>query len=213
MTEQSSREPDWEDSPWRAQHRAAPQPSQYPASPYPASPYPTSPYRAVPYPVTGVNPAMRAATADRERTVDVLRAGFTEGRLTQTEYNDRMGRAYEARTYGALQALVSDLPVGPLPGPAMLPQNWQPAPGRNNNSMAVAAMVLGCGEFFTMGLTAIPAVICGHIARGQIKRTGEDGSGMAVTGLVLGYLAIGLFALLVTIAAIAATRSGIATPN
>ena len=37
---------------------------------------------------------MRAASADRERVVDVLKAGFTEGRLTQDEYNDRMGRAY-----------------------------------------------------------------------------------------------------------------------
>ena len=45
---------------------------------------------------------MRASSADRERTVDVLKAGFAEGRLTQDEYNDRMGRAYSARTYGEL---------------------------------------------------------------------------------------------------------------
>ena len=37
-----------------------------------------------------MSPTMRAASADRERAVDVLKAGFTEGRLTQDEYNERM---------------------------------------------------------------------------------------------------------------------------
>jgi uncharacterized membrane protein len=165
------------------------------------------------YPVMGVNPAMRAANADRERAVDVLRAGFAEGRLTQAEYNTRMGRAYEARTYGELLALTADLPAGPLPVPYMLPPTWQPVPANRNNSMATAALILGGLEFFTAGLTAIPAVICGHIARGQIKQTGEEGNGMAVAGLVLGYLAIGFVALLVMIAAIAANRSGAPGPG
>jgi len=55
--------------------------------------------------------SMRAASADRERAVDVLKAGFAEGRLTQDEYNDRMGRAYAARTYGELATLTADLPA------------------------------------------------------------------------------------------------------
>jgi hypothetical protein len=225
MADETSREPAWEhdpQSPWapRAQYRTAPQPdqpapqpSQYPASPYPASPYQTVQHPAWQYPAMGVNPAMRAATADRERAVDVLRAGFTEGRLTQAEYNHRMGRAYEARTYGELMALTADLPAGPLPVPPMLQPVWQPAPPIRNNSMATAALILGGLEFFTGGLTAIPAIICGHIARGQIKRTGEDGNGMAVAGLVLGYLAVAFVALLITIALIAVNHSGAASPN
>jgi len=32
------------------------------------------------------------------------------------------------------------------------------------------------------------AVVLGHIARGQIRRTGESGGGMAMAGLVLGYI-------------------------
>ncbi|MGH3419203.1 MAG: DUF1707 SHOCT-like domain-containing protein, partial [Streptosporangiaceae bacterium] len=46
-----------------------------------------------------MSPGMRAASADRERAVDVLKAGFAEGRLTQDEYNERMNRAYASRTY------------------------------------------------------------------------------------------------------------------
>jgi hypothetical protein len=65
-----------------------------------------------------VNPAWLAASADRERAVGVLRAGFAEGRLTQDELTDRVGRAYAARTYRELWALTADLPSGPLPVPA-----------------------------------------------------------------------------------------------
>ena len=70
---------------------------------------------------TGVNPAWLAGSADRERTVGVLRAAFTEGRLTQDELDDRVGRAYTARTYSDLWALVADLPTGPLPYPGGVP--------------------------------------------------------------------------------------------
>jgi Domain of unknown function (DUF1707) len=71
-----------------------------------------------PYP--GVNPAWLAANADRERTVGVLRAGFTEGRLGQDELGDRIARAYAARTYSDLWTLTADLPQGPLPYPGGL---------------------------------------------------------------------------------------------
>ena len=152
---------------------------------------PAQPYWSIP-----VSPAMRAGTADRERTVDVLKAAFAEGRLDQDEYNERMGLAYEARTYGDLVALTGDLPAGPLPV-AMLPA-WQatrphsrPAPQvQHTNAMATAAFALGMLEFLTLGLTAIPAIICGHIAKYQIRRTGEQGTGMASFALTFGYLAL-----------------------
>jgi Domain of unknown function (DUF1707) len=70
---------------------------------------------------TGVSPAWLAGSADRERTVGVLRAAFTEGRLNQDELDDRVARTYAARTYGELWALIADLPAGPLPYPAGLP--------------------------------------------------------------------------------------------
>ncbi|MEE2623796.1 MAG: DUF4190 domain-containing protein [Roseibacillus sp.] len=62
-----------------------------------------------------------------------------------------------------------------------------PAP----NGMAIASMVLGIiGVLGAAILTSVPAIICGHIARRQIRdaegRVG--GEGMALTGLILGYL-------------------------
>jgi len=180
-------------------------PAQYPrysppdGSAVPPPQMPPTPYQMPPgYPAqqagyqVRMDPSMRAATADRERAVDVLKAGFAEGRLTQDEYNDRMGRAYAARTYGELAALTADLPAGPLPV-------WPvaAAPPAGTNSMAIASMVLGVAEFFTMGLTAVPAVICGHIARRQMRMTQQRGEGLATSGLVLGYMAIIFWAVLI----------------
>ena len=41
------------------------------------------------------------------------------------------------------------------------------------------------------------AVITGHVARHQIKRSGEAGSGLALAGLIIGYVSIGLFLLFI----------------
>jgi hypothetical protein len=88
-----------------------------------------------------------------------------------------------------------------------------PAPVvRGTNSLAVAALVCGVAEFFTLGLTAIPAVILGHMARGRIRRTGEQGSGLALAGLILGYAAIILFVLIVAVGSMAAVRYGHSGP-
>jgi hypothetical protein len=151
-----------------------------------------------------MNPAMRAASADRERAVDVLKAGFTEGRLTQDEYNDRMGRAYAARTYGELMALTADLPAGVMP--AVWPvQVYQPP--ASTNALARAALVLGVAEFFTMGLTAIPAIICGHMAKREMRQTGQRGDGLATSGLVLGYMAVIFWGILIALSVVGAVIS------
>ena len=143
-------------------------------------------------------PGMLAANADRERAIDILRAGFAEGRLTKAEHDSRAARVYAARTYGELGALVADLPAGPVGipahyrGPVYPPRPVAQPP---INSMAVASLVCGIGEFFTLGLTAIPAIVLGHAARRQIRQTRERGDGMAVAGLVFGWAAVGLIAL------------------
>jgi hypothetical protein len=54
-------------------------------------------------------------------------------------------------------------------------------------------------------LAGIPAVICGHTAVSRIKRSGGvlQGNGLAIGGLVTGYLSIALIPLLGMLAAIA----------
>ncbi|WP_395111411.1 DUF4190 domain-containing protein [Actinomadura sp. SCN-SB] len=57
-----------------------------------------------------------------------------------------------------------------------------------NNGMATASMVLGIIGIVFCGFTSILAIIFGHVAQSQIKRTGEGGAGMATAGLVMGYI-------------------------
>lgn len=54
---------------------------------------------------------IRAADADRDKVVGILREETAEGRLTLDEFNERMESAYTASTWGDLRALTSDLPV------------------------------------------------------------------------------------------------------
>jgi hypothetical protein len=146
---------------------------------------------------------MRAAHTDRERTVDVLKAAYAEGRLSADEFGQRFEAASSAQTYGQLAQLVADLPAGPglAPAVAMVPPTFMPPPQpvrpAPNNGVAVASMVLGLLCVPTMGMTGLPAVITGHVARNQIRRTKESGDGMATVGLVLGYLSLSGWALMV----------------
>jgi hypothetical protein len=151
-----------------------------------------------------MNASMRAASADRERAVDVLKAGFTEGRLTQEEYNERMSLAYAARTYGELAALTADLPAGAMPAVWPVPVYQPPV---STNSLARASLVLGIAEFFTMGLTAIPAIICGHMAKREMRQTGQRGDGLATSGLVLGYMAVIFWGILIALSIVGAVIS------
>lgn len=65
--------------------------------------------------------------------------------------------------------------------------------GNKDTTLATVSMVFGilsivCGGIFA----AIPAVICGHIAMGKIKRGEADGKGMATAGLIMGYVSVAL---------------------
>ena len=62
-------------------------------------------------------PHLRAADADRTAVADVLGRHMAAGRLTVAEYEERLTRAYAAKTYGELAELTTDLP-GDLPAPA-----------------------------------------------------------------------------------------------
>jgi len=56
--------------------------------------------------------------------------------------------------------------------------------------MAVASLVCGIGQIFFWFLAGVPAIVFGHVARRQIRQTGEAGSGMATAGLALGYVGV-----------------------
>jgi hypothetical protein len=87
-------------------------------------------------------------------------------------------------------------PVPPAPGPA--PAYGQPAPaygqpaGPKTNTLAIVSLVASLAGVVLWGVGFVVGVICGHIALSQIKKTGEQGHGMAVAGLIIGYIGIAL---------------------
>ena len=70
---------------------------------------------------------LRAADADREHVIDLLKAAFVQGRLAKDELDARAGQALAARTYAELAALTDDIPAGPTT--AGLPAAGLPAAG------------------------------------------------------------------------------------
>ncbi|MEB3371139.1 DUF1707 SHOCT-like domain-containing protein [Saccharopolyspora mangrovi] len=67
---------------------------------------------------------MRASDADRERVAQRLRTALDEGRLSVTEYDERLQGAYGATTLGELEPLTSDLPE-PKPSPELVAREEQ----------------------------------------------------------------------------------------
>ena len=131
---------------------------------------------------------MRAADADRDSVVEFLQHAYSEGRLSKDEYDARMGRALTARTYADLDQLVADLPAARPP---------MGAPVARTNGFAIASLVCGLGQFMFGPLATIPAIVFGHMARSQIRRTGEQGAGLALAGLILGWAAVVLGVLVI----------------
>lgn len=203
--------------PW-GQQPYGPKPQPWKPGPAPQPPYASPVPYASPQSPFGAQAAMRAAHADRERTVDVLKAAYAEGRLTAEEYSQRFDAVHRAQTYGQLSQLVADLPSGPVVAPQMVmlpmsaaghpvPQTFLPPPvpyvPARTNGLAIASLVLGLLCLPTMGTLGLPAVVTGHIAKSQLRRSGEEGDGMATAGLVIGWLSVAGWAMIILMAAVA----------
>ncbi len=64
---------------------------------------------------------------------------------------------------------------------------------RRTNPYAVAALVCGIGQFFVLPVIGtVLAITFGYTARGQIRRTGENGGGMATAGIILDWVGLAL---------------------
>jgi len=145
---------------------------------------------------------MRACDTDRNRVVELLNVAYSEGRLSKDEYDGRLENALSARTYADLDQIVADLPA--VRGTAV------PAV-RETNGYAIASLACGLAQFVFGPLATIPAIVFGHMARYQIKRTGEQGDGLALAGLILGWTTVILgilFLLIVVGVALSAGMNG-----
>jgi Domain of unknown function (DUF4190) len=99
----------------------------------------------------------------------------------------------------------------PMPGgpPTVYPAqqhvvHYQYTPAGRTSGLAIASMVLGILWIYWIG--SILAIIFGHIAINQARRDETlRGKGMAIAGLVLGYVGLGTLLLAIIVAASAST--------
>jgi hypothetical protein len=135
----------------------------------------------------------------------VLRAKIASGEISAADLVWREGMS-DWLTCGKVAELASHLgqaavaPVGPGPGGAAgSPYAPSSFPGGVGvppvSGLAVASLVCGIVGLVTcMFLVGIPAVVCGHMALNRISTPGIQlgGRGMAIAGLVMGYISIAL---------------------
>ena len=73
-----------------------------------------------------------------------------------------------------------------------------PAPAQSTNGMAIASLVCSLAGLATCGVTAIVGAILGHVARRQIRERGDGGDGLALAGIISGWI---IFAIILVSAA------------
>jgi hypothetical protein len=64
-----------------------------------------------------MSPDLRASDAERDAVAEALRTNAAAGRLTPDELEERLERAYAARTRAELEPLLTDLPPAAQPPP------------------------------------------------------------------------------------------------
>jgi Domain of unknown function (DUF4190) len=105
----------------------------------------------------------------------------------------------------------------PAPPPQPQPPPTPPAggggyytqPTSSTNGLAIASLVSSIAGFVICGLGFIVGVVLGYTARNQIDQSGgaQEGRGMAVAGIIIGWVGIGLFFLGIVIVIIVAAAT------
>ena len=121
---------------------------------------------------------LRASHADRDQTIDALKAAFVQGRLTKDEFDARVGQTLASRTYAELAAVTAGLPARPDPAPP---------PGRRGQRRVGNAARWG-----TSGLVT-PAILAAAFAFASVPGGGRFGAMAFVMafGYFLFWLSVG----------------------
>jgi Domain of unknown function (DUF1707) len=111
---------------------------------------------------------VRASDRDRERVVQFIRTQWHEGRLTDAELDQRVGRALQARTLGDLRKLYDDLPV---------PEATAPQRARRGADYVGRALKTVRGIVVAVGCTGVVLAIIGAIVGPQETEQQATGTG------------------------------------
>ena len=146
--------------------------SSAPTSPAPTSPAPTPPGYVQP-----------GYSQPEHSQPEYPQSGYPEGGFAQPEYPQP---GYQQAGYPQAGYPQSGYPQSGYAQPGYPPYGYpQQAPRSGTNVLAIISLIAA----FVVPLAGI---ITGHIALSQIRRTHEEGHGIAKAGLILGYVFTGL---------------------
>jgi type II secretory pathway pseudopilin PulG len=115
------------------------------------------------------------------------------GPFTLDQVREKLARGeYQLSGLAWYEGAPGWLPLSAVPGidlssPPTIPGSFSPP---RTSALAIWSLVLGVLSFLCSAFSGIPAIICGHLALSKIKKSGgiQTGGGLAVAGLITGYL-------------------------
>lgn len=159
--------------------------------------------------------AVNGSAYDPYAPSPVVADSYSETPYTSSDYSQSPAAtpysspSYTTPSYGSVSyasgSYGSDLVPGAqqpgaasaVPQPQTYSANYTQAYGPNyyparaqTNVWAIVSLVCSLAGIFT-GFTAIMGIVGGHIARKQIRTSGEEGDGLALAGLIIGYIVAG----------------------
>ena len=111
---------------------------------------------------------MRVSDADRERVAEILREATGQGRLTFEELDERLGRAYAAKTYADLEEVTHDLPGPGVHAPVAAGSGSFPAERLGGSPSGKAAVAILSGAERS-GPWVVPPVFTAFAFMGGIE--------------------------------------------
>jgi hypothetical protein len=106
---------------------------------------------------------LRASDADREHTVDTLKAAYVHGLVTKDEFDAKISRVFAASTYAELALITAGIPAGLAAAPPPL----RPQPAKANPP-AHADLTPGERAIIGTGLLAGLAVLVAFLVGGPV---------------------------------------------
>jgi hypothetical protein len=90
---------------------------------------------------SSVDPQLRVSDAERADVADRLSKHYSDGRLDQAEFNERLDRAMKAKTQSDLNGLSADLPATEDPG-KQVRQRSAPPPNRRPRHRIIGLVLI-----------------------------------------------------------------------
>ena len=98
--------------------------------------------------------------------------------------------------------------------PPVYPYGYLPQPQPPTDGLAIASLVVSCAAVLGLcaygigGVLGIVGAILGHVARRRIAINGSGGAGLALAGIIVGWIMAGIAAIAVTLIVILLVNSG-----